>query len=94
MCIDKSTLKSVDVSERFPPLYEGITIDAKSLTKDDPNLVVLAFLAGNLKEFSANNKVDKNKCEIIPIGYLSQKVEQLKILGFQPITVSSTLFYI
>lgn len=83
-----NTLEPVDLSSKFPPLYESKLIDAKSLTDNDPNLMVISLIASNTKEFS----IDKyNKCENIPIGYLAQKITQLKILGFHPIIVRMAL---
>lgn len=88
MCIDKNTLKPVDVTNNFPPLYKSILIDAKSLTNDDPNLMIFPLIASNTSEFL----IDKNnKCENIPIGYLAQKITQLKMLGYHPIVVSFSI---
>lgn len=85
VCLDKTSLKPVDISENFPPLYKSKIIKAESLTKDDPNLMIFAFVAGHIKEYLVD---EKNKCENVPIGYMSQKIEQLKILGFHPVIVS------
>lgn len=91
VCIDKNTLQGVDISKKFPELYKSHLIDAKSLTNANPNLMVFSLIASNTKEFS----VDKfNKCESIPIGYLAQKITQLKILGFHPVVVSFHINYI
>lgn len=91
VCLDKSTLKPVDIMENFPPLYKGRIIEAKSLTKDDSNLMVFAFVAGNTKEYLVDKR---NKCENIPIGYLAQKLQQLHLLGFHPISVSYLVLWI
>lgn len=83
-CIDRDTLKPVDISKKFPPLYQGKSIEANTLTNNDSNLIVFAFIASNIKEYSFDNR---NKCIPIPLGYMAQKVEQLKLLGYQPIMV-------
>lgn len=59
-------------------------IEAKSLTKDNPNAIVFAFVAGNTKEFLLH-KLHNGDC--IPLGYLAQKIDQLQRLGFYPIVV-------
>lgn len=84
--MDRRNLKSVDITKNFPKLYSGRSIEASCLTKDDSNLIVFAFIAGNTKEFSSQ-MVSRNKCEDIPIGILAQKVQQIKMLGFYPIVV-------
>lgn len=84
-------MKSVDVSENFPPLYSGQITEARALTKDNPNLLTFAIIASNTKEFLND---DRNKCENIPIGYLAQKVQQLELLGFHPIVVSNFDFFV
>lgn len=89
MCLDKNTLNPVDIANNFPPLYQGKSIEAKSLTKDDPNLMVFAFIAGNTKEFSPDQR---NDGEFVPIGHLAQKIGQLKLLGFHPVVVISFVF--
>ncbi|XP_031638100.1 uncharacterized protein LOC116350445 [Contarinia nasturtii] len=88
VCMDKITLKTIDISKRFPPLYEGHFIEARSLTKDDPNLIIFAFVTGRTKNIVND---DRNNCENIPNGFMSQKIEQLKMLGFHPITVPARL---
>lgn len=85
VCLNKSTLKTIDISENFPPLYSGRNITANTLTKNDPNLIVFAFVASNTKEYLIDVQ---NKYEDIPLGYLAQKIGQLKLLGFHPITVN------
>lgn len=89
MCIDKNTLKPVNISENFPPLYTGKIIEATTVTKDDPNLLVFAIVATQTKEYLID---DRNKCENIPIGHMKQKVQELKMLGFHPILVPIHLF--
>lgn len=84
VCVNKNTLEAVDISKNFPPLYQGKSIEANTLTKNDPNLMVFAFTAGNTKEYSTDYR---NKCEDVPIGHLAQKIEQLELLGFLPIVV-------
>lgn len=74
----------MDISRNFPPLYQGKTIEASTLTNNDSNLIVFAFIASNIKEYSCDNR---NKCIPFPLGYMAQKIEQLKLLGYQPVLV-------
>lgn len=83
-CIDRNTLQPVDISRNFPPLYQGKSIEASTLTNNDSNLIVFAFIASNIKEYSFDNR---NTCIPIPLGYMAQKVEQLQLLGYQTVMV-------
>lgn len=86
VCFDKKHLKPVDISNNFPEPYKGRHIEASRLTNDNSNMILFAFVAGNTKEFSSSMFGHK-KCESIPIGYLAQKIQQIKLLGFHPIVV-------
>lgn len=93
MCINKETLESVDVSDRYPPLYTGKSFEASQLTGNDPNLIVFAFISGNIQNININNE-KSNSCENDSFSYLELKMQQLKILGFYPILVSPMKIYI
>lgn len=80
-------MKAVDISHNYPELYRGKIIEAASLTKNDPNLVVFAFIAGNAKEYLNDKRKYSSPSENSPINFLKQKEEQLQLLGFHPITV-------
>lgn len=79
VCIDKRTLASRDISSNYPPRYNGKSLGASEITQSDANLMVFAFVAVNQKNYR-----DK-----IAVGYLKMKREQLSLLGYHVVIVSS-----
>lgn len=91
MCLNTKTLEVVDVSKNYPELYKGRIIDAKILTKNDPDLMIFAFVSGDNIEYENN---EKNKCSDMVASYTEQKCQQLRLLEFHPIKVNFTIFNI
>lgn len=79
VCIDKTTLASKDILSNYPPRYNGKSFGTSEITQNDANLIVFAFVAVNVKNY-------KDK---IAVGYLKMKREQLSLLGYHVVIVSS-----
>lgn len=79
--IDKTTGQAIDVSHRFPPPYTGQMISAAQIIGDDPNLEIYAFSNGYFRSFEVKSKR--------PMGIMRQRLQQLKLLGFHAILVST-----
>lgn len=79
--IDKMTGKAIDVSHRFPPAYTGQLISASQVIADDPNLEIYAFVSAYMPTFEEKSGR--------PMGPLRQRLQQLELLGFHTICVST-----
>lgn len=79
VCVDKSTLVSKDISSNYPTQYNGKCFEASQLTQNDPNLMVFAFVGVNVRNFK----------DEIAVGFLKIKREQLSLLGYHVVIVSS-----
>lgn len=74
-----------DISQNYPELFTGKPIDAKSLTKSNPNLLMLAFVSSDNFEYEAD---ESNKCLYYATSYTEQKCQQLQLLGYHTIVVN------
>lgn len=79
--IDKTTGKAVDVSHLFPPPYSGQLIWARQIVGENPNLEVYAFVSESFRPF------DDETGE--PTGAIKQRLQQLNLLGFHTVFVST-----
>lgn len=77
--IDKTTGKAIDVSHLFPS-YTGQLISARTIIGDNSNLELYVFVPATARKFG----IETGRIQ----GDVRQKIQQLELLGFNPILVS------
>lgn len=82
LVFDKSTGNVVNVEQHFPAAYTGKFIRKEDFVESDENLVVVALIASYWNHLC--------RTDMSPNGFMRLKIDQLKLLGFQPLLVSES----
>lgn len=83
---DQRTGNVVNVEQRFPDAYTGKFIRKEDFVGSDENLAVVALIASYWHDLC--------RADMSPNGFMRLKIDQLKLLGFQPLLVSESDLHI